>query len=112
MQQYAITGDWERSANSRRWLEWSSGETDEITGWFELKGHRIRMYTSDAAGAPDERFAAGRVNQKHFHNAINTGLWGSNPGRESMVDIWGDGINKLANLIVMNRAVYNEAFDL
>lgn len=112
MQQYAITGDWEHSGTSSRWLEWSSGETDEITGWFELKGRRIRMYTSDAIGAPDERFAAGHVNQKQLLQTLDSGPWGSNPGADATVDIWGNGINKLAHLLVTNKAIYNATFDL
>jgi hypothetical protein len=52
MQQYAINGDWERLGTSKRWLEWSSGDQNEITGWFKVSGRRIRMFSSDADGEP------------------------------------------------------------
>ena len=112
MQQYAITGEWDREPGRTRWLEWSQDNTDEITGWFEVKGRRIRMYSSDANGAPDERFAAGRISQKQLFNSLDEGLWGSNPGAGAVVDLWGDGINKLATLAVTNFAVYDNLFGI
>jgi len=30
MQQYAITGEWDREPGRTRWLEWSQDNTDEI----------------------------------------------------------------------------------
>ena len=110
MQQYAITGEWDREPGRTRLLEWSQDNTDEITGWFEVKGGRIRMYSSDANGAPDERFAAGRISQKQLFNSLDEGLWGSNPCAGAVVDVWGDGINKLATLAVTNFAVYDNLF--
>lgn len=117
MQQYAIPGDWERE--SQRWLEWSDGETDAITGWFEVKGRRIRMFSSDAAGRPGARLASGRVDQPKLLRSLDDGLWGSNPAvmdatstSPAVVDVWGDGINKLASLTVTNEQLYNTIFGL
>jgi len=117
MQQYAITGDWEREGKGQRWLEWSEGDTDVITGWFEVKGRRIRMFSSDAAGRPDARIASGRVQQPKLLRSLDDGLWGSNPAVMSasdtspaVVDVWGDGINKLASLVVTNEQLYNTIF--
>ncbi len=87
MQQYAISGEWDRAGGRRRWLEWSQG-------------------------APDERFAAGRISQKQLFSALDEGLWGSNPGAGAVVDVWGDGINKLATLAVTNVAVYDSLFGI
>ena len=121
MQQYAITGDWEREGKRQRWLEWSEGEsesgTDAITGWFEVKGRRIRMFSSDTFGRPDARIASGRVQQPKLLPSLDDGLWGSNPAVMSTsdtspaeVDVWGDGINKLASLVVTNEQLYNTIF--
>lgn len=118
MQQYAITGNWEREGKGKRWLEWSEGETDAITGWFEVKGRRIRMFSSDSAGRPDARMASGTVDQPKLLRSLNDGEWGSNPavmgaaGEGSLVDLWGDGINKLASLVVTNERLYNSVFAL
>jgi hypothetical protein len=118
MQQYAINGDWEREGTSQRWLEWSEGDTDVITGWFEVKGRRIRMFSSDAAGKPDARIASGRVDQLKLLRSLDHGFWGSNPAvvaatdaSPGVVDVWGDGINKLASLVVTNEQLYNNIFD-
>jgi hypothetical protein len=114
MQQYAIIGDWERQGTSKRWLEWSSGDQDEITGWFKVSGRRIRMFSSDAAGDPSTRFAAGRISQPSLLQSLDAGEWGSNPGLAGgdpgVVDVWGDGINKLASLMVTNERVYDTLF--
>ncbi len=117
MQQYAISGDWEREGSSKRWLEWSEGETDEITGWFEVKGRRIRMFSSDAAGRPDARIASGRVEQLKLLRSLDDGFWGTNPtligasdASPDVVDVWGNGINKLATLTVTNEQLYNSLF--
>lgn len=114
MQQYAITGDWERDGTSKRWLEWSSGDQDEITGWFKVRGRRIRMFSSNAAGDPTTRLAAGRISQLSLLESLDAGEWGSNPGGDGgdpgMVDVWGNGINKLASLMVTNTGAYNALF--
>ena len=114
MQQYAINGDWERADRSRRWLEWSTTEADEITGWFQVKGRRIRMYSEDSAGRPDQCFASGRVGQLKLLRSLDTGEWGSNPdsldGSTGVVDVWGSGINKLASLVITDQQIYDMLF--
>lgn len=111
MQLYAINGTWERSGVSSEWMEWSHGVSDEITGWFKVKGHRIRMYSSDNFGKPDQQFARGQLTQKKAFNAVELGPWGSNPGPEAVIDVWGAGIQKMASLTVNNYALYNHLFD-
>jgi hypothetical protein len=117
MQQYAISGDWDREGTSKRRLEWSEGETDAITGWFEVKGRRIRMFSSDVAGRPESRIASGRVEQPKLLRSLDDGFWGSNPAAlgpsdasPAVVDVWGNGINKLASLVVTNEQLYNAIF--
>ena len=114
MQQYAINGDWERLGTSKQWLEWSSGDQDEITGWFKVSRRRIRMFSSDADGEPGARLAAGRVTQPSLLRSLNDGSWGSNPGLSGAdageVDVWGNGINKLASLMVTNERLYDALF--
>lgn len=119
MQQYAIAGDWDREGTSKRWLEWSEGDTDVITGWFEVKGRRIRMFSSDAAGRPDARIASGRLEQPKLLRSLGEGFWGSDPGfgqqsaaSPSVVDVWGNGINKLASLVVSNEQLYAQIFGI
>ena len=112
MQLYAITGTWERRGPASRWMEWSGGDTDEITGWFKVKGQRILMYSSDASGKPDQRFAKGSLTQKQAFNGIDLGPWGSNPSPEAVIDVWGTGIQKLASLNVTNNSLYDILFDL
>ena len=116
MQQYTITGEWDRADDSQRWLEWSSGDQDAITGWFKVNGRRIRMFSSDATGEPETRFAAGRVTQPALLRTLNVGEWGSNPGLSAndagVVDVWGDGINKLASLLVTNERIYSSLFGM
>jgi hypothetical protein len=117
MQQYAISGDWEREGRSKRLLEWTDSETDAITGWFEVKGRRIRMFTSDDTGRPEARIASGRVEQPKLLRSLDDGFWGSNPAVMSandsspaVVDVWGNRINKLASLVVTNEELYNTIF--
>ena len=119
MQQYTISGDWENEGKTKRWLEWSEGDTDAITGWFELKRRRILMYSSDAAGRPEARIASGRVDQPRLLRSLNQGESGSNPAKvdnsaasPAMVDVWGNGINKLASLVVTNEQLYNSIFSI
>jgi len=115
MEYYPVLGEWDQQKGSQRWLAWSTdssaeGETDLITGWFRRQGRRLSMFTANADGTPGERFATGTINRIALFKATEDGIWGSNPGPSPLVDVWGDGINKLASLHVTNQSIYDALF--
>jgi hypothetical protein len=69
---------------------------------------------SDVAGDPATRLAIGRISQLSLLESLNAGEWGSNPGGHGgdpgMVELWGNGINKLASLMATNTGAYNALF--
>ncbi|MEY3750432.1 MAG: hypothetical protein RLZZ186_851 [Cyanobacteriota bacterium] len=114
MQYYPIVGEWERQSERGRWLEWSTqgnaDQGDPITGWFRINGRRLSMFSSSDDGTPAEKFAAGRITKMQTFRATEDGLWGTAPGADAVVDVWGQGINKLATLAVINQTTYDNLF--
>lgn len=115
MQYYPIIGEWDRQGDPGRWIAWSSSVDstgdDPITGWFRVNGRRLSMLSSDAQGRPDQRFASGRIQRLQTFRSVDDGLWGTSPNPGDVVDVWGDGINKLASLGVINQGVYDSLFN-
>jgi len=110
MQYYSVSGGWEHQRQDDRWMPWHDGEHDRLTGWFKLKGRRLSMYSSLASGKPAVRFASGKLQRVADFEQAREGSWGTNPGLQPVVDLWGNGIAKLASLTVTNPSVYHELF--
>ena len=114
MQYYPVVGEWDRQGNGNRWIEWSSQDSSEqgdpITGWFRVKGRQLSMFSSDTDGKPEQKFAAGRIEQFRLFRQEPDGLWGTAPGANATVDVWGQRIDKLATLAITNQSIYDSLF--
>ena len=110
MQFYSVSGEWERQRPDHRRIPWQDSSDDAVTGWFKLKGRTLSMYSTLASGEPAVRFASGTLHRKVDFDRIGSGSWGTNPGEAPVVDLWGNGIAKLASLSVTNPTVYDQLF--
>lgn len=110
MQFYSVRGGWEHQRRDSRWIPWQDDSADGLTGWFKQKGKTLSMYSSDSKGAPGVRFARGELKRAGAFELTADGIWGTNPGLAPVVDVWGDGIAKLASLAVTNQTVYDQLF--
>ncbi|MFM7652956.1 MAG: hypothetical protein ACKO5M_08560 [Vulcanococcus sp.] len=110
MQYYRVSGVWERPDAQRGWFPWREDGADVVTSWFRQRGRTLAMHSATASGDPGASFARGRIERRLLFSTTNDGSWGTDPGLAPVVDVWGDGIVKLATLAITNIAVADSLF--
>ncbi len=68
------------------------------------------MFSSEANGEPAQKFASGRIEQFSLFRHEPDWVWVTTPGANATVDVWGQGIDKLAILTITNQSIYDNVF--